>query len=85
MISALVFLTGRMALNFVEALCIIFGFSLGYLLSSLIVGAIAKRAEVEKVPATLRGAPLVLISEGLLALVFSALTGIIIHSLSFFA
>ena len=57
--------------NFTEAVSLSFGFSFGTLLVFIIISEIRKRAELEDVPRFLRGKPLVLISMGLLSLIFT--------------
>jgi electron transport complex protein RnfA len=62
----------RSAESFSQVLIMAAGFSLGYILSMAIILEIYKRSSIEAVPAALRGAPLLLISLGLLSLVCSA-------------
>ncbi len=58
----------RYAATAMEAAFVALGASLGYLFCAALLDSIRRRAEVEAVPARLRGAPLILISAGLLAL-----------------
>ena len=58
----------RYAATAVEAVFVALGASLGFLFCALLLDSIRRRAEVEAVPERLRGAPLILISAGLLAL-----------------
>jgi electron transport complex protein RnfA len=60
-----------LASGFIEAVALSFGFASGILLAFLILGEIRQRASLEAVPRFLRGKPLILISMGLLSLVFS--------------
>ena len=50
------------------AAAVAFGAALGYLGCALLLDSIRRRSEIEAVPVRLRGAPLILISAGLLAL-----------------
>jgi electron transport complex protein RnfA len=69
--AAAVFVCVNIANNILETIVLSFGFSLGIYLVYLITREIRKRAYLEKVPSSLRGKPLVLIAMGLLSLVFS--------------
>jgi len=69
--AAAVFICLIIADSFIEAAALSFGFSAGILLVFLIVGEIRRRASLEAVPYFLRGKPLVLISMGMLSLIFS--------------
>jgi len=66
------FVCYSMANIFIEALIISLGIVLGILLSVLILCEIRKRALLESVPKFLQGVPLVIISMGLLLLVFTS-------------
>jgi electron transport complex protein RnfA len=81
---ASLFLTLRLALNPAEALALTLGFSLGVLLSAMILREISRRSSLEAVPELFRGAPLSLISMGLLSLVFSSLSAIFLRILGVF-
>ncbi|GHV95706.1 hypothetical protein AGMMS50293_20260 [Spirochaetia bacterium] len=70
--AAALFITLNLAANFVEAVALDFGFILGILLSLMILSEIRRHAMLEAVPQFLRGSPLVLISMGLLSLIFSS-------------
>ncbi|MDR0447515.1 MAG: hypothetical protein LBH07_02480 [Treponema sp.] len=65
-------LTLRFAVSFIDALLLSFAFSAGGFFAYLIIREIQRRSFLETVPYGLRGIPLVLISMGLLSLVFSA-------------
>jgi len=67
-----VFICVNMADGFLDALLLSFGFTFGILLVTLIISEIRKRAELEAVPRFMRGAPLVLVTMGLLSLIFTA-------------
>jgi electron transport complex protein RnfA len=72
MVPTALLLTLRFAASPVEALLLSLGFSLGALMTVLILNEIHRRASLEAVPQLLRGMPLTLISAGLLSLVFSS-------------
>jgi len=69
--AAAVFICVNIANSFVEAAALSFGFTSGTFLVFLILCEIRRRADLEAVPRFLRGKPLVLISMGMLSLVFS--------------
>ncbi|MDR2376773.1 MAG: hypothetical protein LBD96_10095 [Treponema sp.] len=73
----------HLALHPLEALVLALGFSLGLCLSLGILREIHHRSRFEAVPPFLRGGPLVLISLGLLSLVFAS-ASIIFFNLSRF-
>jgi electron transport complex protein RnfA len=81
-ITALI-VTIRLAGSFIEALVMALGFSLGALAALFILRAILSRFSGETVSPTLRGAPLLLISLGLLALILSSLSVIFFRLLKF--
>jgi len=66
-----VFICINLADNFLEAAVLSFGFTAGIFLVYLIIREVRKRADLEAVPHFLRGKPLVLITMGMLSLVFS--------------
>ncbi|WP_010261406.1 hypothetical protein [Treponema primitia] len=84
LVLASLFLTLRLAVSPVEALVLSLGFSLGCLASTLILREISKRSFLEAVPGTFRGSPLMLISMGLLSLIFSSVSAIFLRALGFF-
>jgi len=65
------FICVNIANNFIKAAALSFGFSAGAFIVFVILGEIRRRAALEAVPRFLRGKPLVLISMGLLSLIFS--------------
>jgi len=69
--SIAAFICINIANNFLQAIVISFGFIAGIFLVNLIVREIRKRAALEAVPVFMRGKPLVLVTMGLLSLVFS--------------
>jgi electron transport complex protein RnfA len=68
------FICLNVANNFIEAAALSFGFASGILLVFLVLFEIRRRAELEEVPRFLRGKPLILISMGMLSLVFSTVS-----------
>ena len=66
-----VFVCINAAGSFSEATALSFGFIFGIFLVNLIVREIRKRASLEAVPAFLQGKPLVLLTMGILSMVFS--------------
>jgi len=70
--AAALFLTLRFALSVTDGLLLSFSFSAGALLAFIILKEIQRRSFLEAIPRSLRGTPMLLISMGLLALVFSA-------------
>jgi electron transport complex protein RnfA len=62
----------HLALRPPEALALALGFSLGLCLALGILREIRRRSQLEAVPPFLRGSPLILISLGLLSLIFSS-------------
>jgi electron transport complex protein RnfA len=81
---ASVFLTLRLAVSLTDALVLCLGFSLGTLVAALILREISKRSSLEAAPKTFRGAPLTLISMGLLSLIFSAVSSLFFRVLGVF-
>ena len=70
--AAALLLTLRFALSITDALFLSLAFSAGCLLAFLIIKEIQKRSFLESIPYSLRGTPVLLISMGLLSLIFSA-------------
>lgn len=66
-----VFICVNIANGFLEVLLLSFGFTAGILLVILIIREIRKRAELEAVPRFMRGTPLVLVTMGMLSLIFT--------------
>ena len=60
-----------LANNIMETIVLSFGFTSGLFLVKLIISEIRKRAALETVPVFLRGIPLVLITMGMLSLIFT--------------
>jgi electron transport complex protein RnfA len=76
LVSLALFVTYKLALGAAEALVLSFFFALGNFAAILILGEIRRKAALEWTPRRLRGSPLMLISSGLLSLVFGAAAGI---------
>ena len=72
--AAAAFLCMNIAGNFLETLALGFGFASGTYIVFILLGEIRRRAALEAVPRFLRGKPLVLISIGMLSLVFSTVS-----------
>ena len=81
LLGAALFLIYNISGSFTEALAMIFGFSAGTLLTLLIVGEINRRSKMEAVPRFLSGSPLILVSMGLLSLVFGSIALIVYRTL----
>jgi electron transport complex protein RnfA len=77
-------LTLRLALSPAEALVLSLGFSLGSLFAVLILNEIRRRSFLETLPSFLRGTPLIIISTGLLSLIFSSAAAIFLSALGVF-
>ncbi|MDR1596480.1 MAG: hypothetical protein LBR99_02125 [Treponema sp.] len=84
LVLASLFLTLRLAASPVEALVLSLGFSLGCLAATLILREISRRSSLEAVPEAFRGPPLMLISMGLLSLIFSSVSAILFRVLGVF-
>jgi len=69
--AACAFICVNTANSFLEAFVLAFGFAFGAFLVFLILCEIRSRAALEAVPRFLRGKPLILVSMGLLSMVFS--------------
>jgi electron transport complex protein RnfA len=65
-------LTIQLAVNLGEAVLLSFFFALGCLTAMFILGEIRRRSLMEWVPHSLRGSPLVMISMGLLSMIFAS-------------
>jgi electron transport complex protein RnfA len=76
LVPVALFITFNVALGFTDALVLSFFFALGNLTAVLILSEIRRRSALEWVPPRLRGSPLILISMGLLSLIFSSAAGI---------
>jgi electron transport complex protein RnfA len=83
MVTGALLITIRLAGSFSGALALVLGFSLGFLAAIFILRAILDRSLEETVPPPLCGTPLLLISTGLISLIFSSLSVIILRLLRF--
>jgi len=81
LLGAALFITYNIAGGFFEAVAMVFGFSAGILLTLLITGEINKRSEMEAVPRFLSGRPLILVTMGLLSLVFGSIALLLLKTL----
>ena len=80
--AAAVFICLNIAKDFLEAVLLSLGFTLGIFLVYLIIREIRRRAALEAVPNFFRGKPLVIISMGLLSLIFSACSLMLLRMIS---
>ena len=71
LIPASLILTVNTALNFFDAVILSFFFASGCLIAVICIREIRRRCALEEIPAGLRGMPLVLVSMGLLSMIFS--------------
>ncbi|MCL2180666.1 MAG: hypothetical protein FWB83_06015 [Treponema sp.] len=72
--AVIVFICVNIAGSFLEAAVLMIGFSSGILLVNFIIREVRRRAALEAVPASLRGKPIVLVTMGLLSLVFTTVS-----------
>ena len=70
--GAALFISLHIAGGFLEAVILSAGYAAGIAFALIIINEIRKRSEMEAVPKYLRGGPLVIITMGLLSLIFSA-------------
>ena len=78
------FLTLQIARTLFEAMFLALSFVGGVLLTMVLIHYISKRSYLESIPVMLRGRPLILISLGLLSLIFTSLTVIFLRILDIF-
>jgi len=76
LVPASLMITSIVAGSFVDSLVMALSFTLGNLMAMLIINEIRRRSTLEWIPKYLRGSPLILITMGLLSLVFAAAAGI---------
>ena len=76
LVPAALIITSIAAKTFADAFVLALFFALGNLLTMLILNEINRRSSMEWVPRYLRGSPLILISMGLLSLIFFSAAGI---------
>ena len=72
LLAASLFIMLNISGNFIEAVSVSLGIAIGFLLAIFIIREIQYRSEMEAVPQFLRGSPLIIISMGLLSLIFGA-------------
>jgi len=77
-------ITLAVANNFASAFVAALSFTVGNLVAMLILNEIRRRSTLEKVPHFLRGSPLVLISMGLLSLIFTSAAALFFKILEVF-
>ena len=75
-----VLLTLHFAVSFADALLLSLSFAVGGFAVFLIIKEIQKRSSIEIIPYGLRGTPILLISMGILSLVFSAVSVLLLKS-----
>jgi len=78
--AAAALLTLRFAFSFADALLLSLTFSIGGFAACLIIKEIQKRSAIETIPYVLRGTPVFLVSMGILSLVFSAVSVLLLKS-----
>jgi electron transport complex protein RnfA len=84
LLPAALMVTIALAVSLMDAVVLSLGLSLGIFAAFLLLREIRRRASLEPVPRLLRGAPLMLISLGLLSLIFSSLGFIFMHILGYY-
>jgi len=77
-----VFICINLAEHFTEVVILSFGFTAGILLINVIIWEIRRRASLETVPVFMRGRPLILITMGLLSLVFTTASILLFRMIS---
>ncbi|MDR2071188.1 MAG: hypothetical protein LBP81_07230 [Treponema sp.] len=82
LIIAAIILTLRLAGSFLEAAVLSLGFSLGGAAAVFILRAIHRRSSLERIPLALRGRPLLFISMGLMSLIFSSVSAVLLQVLT---
>ena len=76
LVPASLLLTLNLAVNFLDAFVLSFFFALGCLMAIFILMEIKRCSTLEEIPSWFRGMPLVLISSGLLSMVFASVAWI---------
>ena len=84
LVPASLIITFLLAGDFLSAFVLALFFAIGNLAAMLILNEIRRRSTLEKVPRYLRGSPLVLISMGLLSLIFTSAAGLFFKILEVF-
>ncbi|MDR2245642.1 MAG: hypothetical protein LBE17_03045 [Treponema sp.] len=78
---AAIILTLRFAGSLLEAAVLSLGFSAGGAMAAFILRDIYQRSSLERIPATLRGRPLLFIAMGLMSLIFSSVAAVLLQVL----
>jgi len=84
LVPAALIITLAVAGNFGNAFILALFFALGNLAAMLILNEIRRKSTLEWVPHNLRGSPLILISMGLLSLIFASAAGLFFKMLDVF-
>jgi len=84
LVPASLMITSLIAGSFLDTLVMALFFTLGNLMAMLIINEIRRRAALEWIPRYLRGSPLILVTMGLLSLIFAAAAGICFNILEAF-
>ena len=84
LVPASLMITSAVAGGFVDAFILALFFTIGNLMAMLIINEIRRRSALEWVPRYIRGTPLVLVTMGLLSLVFASAAGICLKILEVF-
>ena len=84
LVPASLMITSIVAGSFVDTLIMALFFTLGNLMAMLIINEIRRRSTLEWIPRYLRGTPLILVTMGLLTLIFAAAAGICFNILEAF-
>jgi electron transport complex protein RnfA len=74
-------ITLQLASSFTEAFVLSFGFSAGSFFAFVVLRAVYNRVIIEKKPRMMRGIPLMLVSMGLLSLIFTSTAIILLNGL----
>ena len=76
LVPASLMITSMVAGSFIDTLVMALFFTLGNLMAMLIINEIRRRSTFEWIPRYLRGSPLILVTMGLLSLIFASAAGI---------
>jgi electron transport complex protein RnfA len=75
LVPASLMVTSIVAGSFIDTLIMALFFTLGNLMAMIIINEIRRRSTLEWIPKYLRGSPLILVTMGLLSLIFAAAAG----------
>ena len=84
LVPASLFISFAVASNLADTFVLALSFSIGNMAAMFILNEIRRRSALESVPKYLRGSPLILISMGLLSLIFASVAWIIFKILDVF-